>query len=244
MHACSRMYVLLEIGGRFEVCCTAVFCPCCVSYHLRKRALHNDMRRYLCCNGDWPCSGRCSEQSCPEFCLCLESFVCFTQSVASTRWMLQDEMKLRNTDCDNCIIGTMFAAQYLACLCWIAACISGNDVINQLAILTDHVADILWVCACLQTQHKVQLDERDNNPAVAQPYIAPPPQMMQGGPGMSPAQSYAQGYPPQNYAGYPPPQGQGYGQGYPPPQNQGYGQGYPPPQGQGYGQGYPPPPPP
>ena len=28
-------------------------------------------RRYLCCNGDWPCSGRCGEQRCPEFCLCL-----------------------------------------------------------------------------------------------------------------------------------------------------------------------------
>lgn len=26
----------------------------------------------------------------------------------------------------------------------IAACISGNDVINDLAILADHIADILW----------------------------------------------------------------------------------------------------
>ncbi len=43
-----------------------------------------------------------------------------TQSVASTRWMLQDEMRLQNTECDNCIIGTMFAAQYLACLCWVS----------------------------------------------------------------------------------------------------------------------------
>ena len=30
------------------------------------------MRRYICCNGDWPCSGRCSEQSCPEACLATE----------------------------------------------------------------------------------------------------------------------------------------------------------------------------
>ena len=26
----------------------------------------------------------------------------------------------------------------------IAACISGNDVINELAILADNIADILW----------------------------------------------------------------------------------------------------
>lgn len=28
--------------------------------------------RYVCCNGDCPCSGRMAEQSCPEFCLCME----------------------------------------------------------------------------------------------------------------------------------------------------------------------------
>ena len=153
------------------VCCLSVFCPCCVSYHLRKRVLRGDMSRYLCCNGDWPCSGRCGEQSAPEFCLGLEVggwvagagccrrasnsaprrlhaeqfasgcqrplwahppahrtpacpqpvpasvphptighrplsvlqvICCFGQSVASTRWAIQDEMHLRNTQCDNC----------------------------------------------------------------------------------------------------------------------------------------------
>ena len=29
-------------------------------------------RRYICCNGDCPCSGRLGEQSCPEFCLAVE----------------------------------------------------------------------------------------------------------------------------------------------------------------------------
>ena len=27
--------------------------------------------------------------------------------------------RLQNTQCDNCIIGTMIAAQYLACCCWV-----------------------------------------------------------------------------------------------------------------------------
>ena len=30
---------------------------------------------------------------------------CFTQSVASTRWMIQDEQRIQNTKCDNCLIG-------------------------------------------------------------------------------------------------------------------------------------------
>jgi hypothetical protein len=36
------------------------------------------------------------------------------------------------------------SCRYLACICWLAACISGNDVLNELAQLTDNIADILW----------------------------------------------------------------------------------------------------
>jgi hypothetical protein len=83
-------------------CCFSVWCSWCASYQLRKRALHGDMTRYLCCGGFLPCSGRCGEAKCPEVCLCLETVFCFPQSVASTRWMIQDEMQLQNTKCDNC----------------------------------------------------------------------------------------------------------------------------------------------
>lgn len=31
---------------------------------------------------------------------------CFAQSVAATRWAIQDELRLQTTPCDNCIIGT------------------------------------------------------------------------------------------------------------------------------------------
>lgn len=218
-------------------CCVSAFCSCCVSYHLRKRVLRGDMSRYLCCNGDWPCSGRCGEQSSPELCLCLEVSCCFAQSVASTRWAIQDEMHLQNTKCDNCIIGTMIFAQYLACICWLAACISGNDVLNDLAQLTDMIADILWcsVCACMQTQHKVQLDERDSNPSiVVAPYAAPAPQAMHPGgypPQPAPYGAAPYGAPPPQQGMYPPPPPQ-YGApppgAYPPPP-----QAYPPPQGWG-----------
>ena len=35
----------------------------------------------------------------------LQVCFCFTQSVASTRWMIQDELRVQNTQCDNCLIG-------------------------------------------------------------------------------------------------------------------------------------------
>lgn len=133
------------------------------------------VRRYICCNGTCPCSGRCGEQNAPEFCLAMEVCCCFAQSVAATRWGIQDELRLQTTQCDNCIIGTsewssrnapgtaarvgaagldgssvraqasaiarflktacclsscvcaaVIFAQYFACLCSIAACLTGE----------------------------------------------------------------------------------------------------------------------
>ena len=52
--------------------CTTDCSGYCASYQLRKQALYNDMTRYTCCNGAFPCSGRCGEQKCPQFCLCVE----------------------------------------------------------------------------------------------------------------------------------------------------------------------------
>lgn len=208
---------LTETFKRPGFCCYAAFCGWCASYGLRKQLLYNDMSRYICCNGTCPCSGRCGEQNAPEVCLALEVCCCFAQSVAATRWAIQDELRLQTTQCDNCIIGTMICASYFACLCSIAACLTGSDEINQLAQVLDCVADILWcsVCACMQTQHKQELDSRDQRGGAGggmAPHNAPAVQMIQTG-----------GYPPQQHAGYPPQQG--YGQpppGYPP--QQGYGQ--------------------
>ncbi|CAI0476137.1 unnamed protein product, partial [Linum tenue] len=61
--------------SRLSDCCLALWCGPCVSYLLRKRALYNDMSRYVCCAGYMPCSGRCGESKCPEFCLCTEVLV-------------------------------------------------------------------------------------------------------------------------------------------------------------------------
>ncbi|CAL5222266.1 g4604 [Coccomyxa viridis] len=220
-------------------CIFSAFCPNCVSYLNRKQALYGDMTRYICCAGHCPCSGKMKEQECPEFCLGMEVCFCFTQSVASTRWMIQDEQRIQNTKCDNCLIGAMVTAQYLACLCDIAACLSGSQEVAELAHCTDNIAQVLWcsVCACMQTQVKVQMDERDAGGHAAPNPLQPPGQQTmgysayagppQGGPPPQQQQQQQQG-PPQHYPQYPqyPPQGQGqpnYPQ-YPP-------QGYPPQQG-------------
>lgn len=56
----------------------------------------------------------------------------------------QDELRLKTTKCDNCIIGTMIALQYIACICHIAACVTGSGEMAQLASLVDCIADIVW----------------------------------------------------------------------------------------------------
>uniref|UniRef100_A0A166D4Y5 Rhodopsin n=1 Tax=Daucus carota subsp. sativus TaxID=79200 RepID=A0A166D4Y5_DAUCS len=166
----------------------------CVSYLLRKRALYNDMSRYVCCAGYMPCSGRCGESKCPEFCLGTEGF--------------------------------MFCLQQVACIFSIVAMIVGSDELSEASQLLNCLADVVYctVCACMQTQHKIEMDKRDGVFGT-QPMSIPPAQQMS---------RLDQPYPPT--VGYPPPQPYGQPQpyGYPPPQAQPYPPtGYPP-------QGYPP----
>ncbi|XP_019444659.1 PREDICTED: uncharacterized protein LOC109348608 [Lupinus angustifolius] len=199
-------------------CCFSLWCAPCASYLLRKRALYNDMSRYTCCGGYMPCSGRCGESKCPEFCLCTEVFLCFGNSVASTRFMLQDEFNIQTTQCDNCIIGFMFCLQQLACIFSIVAMIVGSEEISEASQLLSCLADFVYctVCACMQTQHKVEMDKRDGifGP---QPVMAVPPaqQMSRIDQGVPPSVGYA-------------PQPAAYGQpyGYPAPATQ-PPQGYP-----------------
>lgn len=215
-------------------CLYAVCCSNCVAYFQRKKIMYGDLTNYTCCNGDTCISGRLGEKSCPEFCLCVEVCCCFPSAVATNRFMIQDEMRVMNTECDNCLIGFMLLMNQLACIFRLAAIISQSDEIEQLADILDCIADLTYcsVCACMQTQHEEQLKVRETSgPSPGGPMQPPPQMQMQAMPppqgqmyapqaGYAPQPAvYAQpqpGYPPQ---GYPP-------QGYPP-------QGYPP---QGYAQ--------
>ncbi|MQL89328.1 hypothetical protein Taro_021901 [Colocasia esculenta] len=195
----------------------------CVSYLLRKRALYNDMSRYVCCAGYLPCSGRCGESRCPELCLCTEVFLCFPNSVASTRFLLQDEFNIQTTQCDNCIIGFMFCLQQIACIFSIVAmCVGGGELQDAAQILNCFSnAVYLTVCACMQTQHKVEMDKRDGKFGPPPVMAVPPPQQMS---------RFDQPVPPP--AGYLPQPGYGQPYAYPPPPAQGYtaaAAAYPPP---------------
>ena len=149
------------------------------------------MRRYSCCQG-YHCfqPGCFHEDSCPEVCLLLESTFCFANSVLSTRSLVQDEMLVGNTSCDETLIGIVVAIEELACLCRCAASLSGNHELHDL------------VCACMQTQHKIQLDARDSgNYVVPAPSMVAPMQMqMQMQPMQMQPMAYAQQpMPPQMY---------------------------------------------
>ncbi|XP_071695845.1 uncharacterized protein [Rutidosis leptorrhynchoides] len=237
-------------------CCFAFFCGPCASYKLRKRALYGDMSRYTCCGGYMPCSGKCREHKCPRFCLFTEVICCFGNSVASTRFMLQDEFNIQTTKCDNCIIGCMVCLQQCACICSLIACIIGSDELKEASQLLNCSADLVFcsVCACMQTQHKVEMDKRDGKfgmlpmevppvqqmTRIDQQYLPPPHTQYEQPPHygypMQPQPPPHQGYPPhhQGYppAAYPPPY-QGYPPAAYPPPHQGYPP-YPPPPHQGY----------
>jgi hypothetical protein len=180
--------------------------------------MFNDLTNYTCCNGDMCISGRCGERKCPEFCLVMEVCCCFPSAVATNRFMIQDEQRVMNTECDNCLIGFMLCMNQLACIFRIAAMISGSDTLEEAANILDCIADVTYVsvCACMQTQHHEQLKLRDPNarPPAPSPTMAPQQMQMQMRP-MPPPRHPQQAYAPQQvYA----PQSQVYA-----PQSQVYG---------------------
>ena len=113
----------------------------------------------------------------------MEVFCCFPSSVMSTRLMLQHEMQIGNSSCDENMLCCIGACECFACI------VSMAD--PQYGDLAHTLADGLYYgsCACMQTQHKVQMDARDNGTYVAPAFMAPPEvQSMGGGYGAVPAQ--------------------------------------------------------
>ncbi|KAJ3682038.1 hypothetical protein LUZ60_014611 [Juncus effusus] len=236
--------LMRTVQADFPFCCLSLWCGPCVSYMLRKRALYNDMSRYVCCAGYLPCSGRCGESRCPEFCLATEVILCFGNSVASTRFLLQDEFNIQTTQCDNCIIGFMFCLQQIACIFSIVAAIVGSQELSEASQILSCLSDLVYwtVCACMQTQHKIELDKRDGKFGPSPMAIPPAQQMSRLDQPIPPPVGYPPygqpppvGYPPQQ-----PPYGQPPPVGYPPQQPVGYP---PQPPAGGYPQpgSYPPP---
>ncbi|KOM57132.1 hypothetical protein LR48_Vigan11g016400 [Vigna angularis] len=123
--------------------------------------------------------------------------------------------------------GFMFCLQQIACIFSIVAMIVGSEEIQEASQLLSCLADFVYctVCACMQTQHKIEMDKRDGKFG-PQPVMSVPPvqqmsridQQVPPSVGYAPQPAYGQPY------GYPPapPPSQGYpAPGYPP-------TGYPP----------------
>ncbi|KAK8630960.1 hypothetical protein V6N13_079729 [Hibiscus sabdariffa] len=217
-------------------CLLSAVCSQCVSFGLRKQALHNEMSRYVCCAGYMPCSGKCQEDKCPTFCLCLEVFCCLSNSVASTRFLLQDEYDIQTTQCDNCLIAFMIILGQVACICHLLACLTGNEDLQDVAEILTCLSDLVYctVCACMQTQHKAEMDYRHSVPGGGVMMVPTVQQMSRFDHPVPPNVTQQPQYPPAQYSAGPYPAQQGHWQQQPP----AYGYGYPAGP-QPYMQGYP-----
>ncbi|RVX10030.1 hypothetical protein CK203_012924 [Vitis vinifera] len=154
------------ISADCPYCCFATFCAPCASYMLRRRALYNDMSRYVCCGGYMPCSGRCGESRCPEFCLCTEvSLILFRFSFAlqiqlpahvlcckmssifrqqnAITALLYFSFSLKNTLTHH-IFGFMFCLQQVACIFSIVAMIVGSNEIEEASRILSCLSDIVY----------------------------------------------------------------------------------------------------
>eukprot|EP00049_Salpingoeca_infusionum_P027888 m.34858 g.34858 ORF g.34858 m.34858 type:complete len:192 (+) comp9822_c0_seq1:375-950(+) len=140
-------------------CLLSLFCSQCVSYHLRSRYLKYDLSRYECCAGEQDLPMECCycrDTACPWFWLGVETTFCHPMSMMGTRNALQDDLQLENTCADKSIFCLMFGVRLFSCLFRSCGCL-------PLANFCEAQANncFLCVCACIQTQTKLQLDARD-----------------------------------------------------------------------------------
>ena len=107
------------------MCCFTYLCPAPAVCMMRKRALNNDMTKYVCCQGyfDNPIcrAGHCYETKYPNTCLCLESFCCLGPSMSATRLFVMDMYDLQPDSCDNRLIRFSNCMQFFSCVCSIAS---------------------------------------------------------------------------------------------------------------------------
>eukprot|EP00298_Acanthocystis_sp_HF-20_P029887 c8855_g1_i1.p1 GENE.c8855_g1_i1~~c8855_g1_i1.p1 ORF type:complete len:202 (+),score=41.69 c8855_g1_i1:25-630(+) len=149
-------------------CCLAFFCPHCVAYNLRKRALHNDMTRYICCQGylgSCCCfkPGEMGERSCPECCLCMEVCCCLGLSMSSTRFVLMDEYSIQPDICDYRLMCFSNTLQILSCICMIAGIFF--PPLRSIARSVHHLARLVFmiILSCMAGQIDLELKLRSEN---------------------------------------------------------------------------------
>ncbi|CAM9495650.1 unnamed protein product [Chrysoparadoxa australica] len=147
-------------------CCVGSFCSCCSQFHIRKRALDNDMTKYQCCQGYFPgcCCfkpGKMGEKSAPTCCLCLESFCCLSCALSTNRMVIMDKFQVHPDPWDNRIIRFNNFLQLLSCVCNLAAiCV---EELREFARILDLIAQLVFysTAGCMTGQMMTELDYQD-----------------------------------------------------------------------------------
>ena len=145
-------------------CCCGLFCPGPSACYLRKEVLGGNMAEYSCCQGYFDCccfrAGQVGEEQCPEVYLCVESFCCTHFATQANRFYMMDTRDIKPDPCDNRLVRCHNFMQCLACICELAACLSGDDGVADAASIIRVIADCMYVSimACMTAQVAAELD--------------------------------------------------------------------------------------
>ena len=105
-------------------------------------------------------AGMCNEQSCPEFCLGVESVICLGPSISSSRLFVMDHYDLRPDPCDNQLIRFSNCLALLSCVCDILS-IFHRDL-RHLAHTIDLISNCVFysTVGCMTSQVLAELNFR------------------------------------------------------------------------------------
>mmetsp|Transcript_146882 Transcript_146882/g.366322 ORF Transcript_146882/g.366322 Transcript_146882/m.366322 type:complete len:227 (-) Transcript_146882:69-749(-) len=134
-------------------CCFAFWCGPCMAYSQRNELLDITGEPYICCAGlcpCGPCSKPCSDRN-PW--LCLEVCCCTSQAILGNRFMIQTRFDRQNDPCDDCLLTLVCLFD---CLALFARCFMDEETADCLKAASDCL--YATVCACMLTQHKVELE--------------------------------------------------------------------------------------
>ena len=165
--------------------CTSCLFPCCTLYKQRKYLLNNDMNKYICCNGIFPCTSCECVKECPGLCLTCEMCICPGCAASTNRNMMMNLYNISENAKDTCLFCINNICQCAMCLCGsqTAECVRnipiiGSDISNVLDCcgsiigtndenITKLFADCFFCCICTcmlaQTENEI-MQIKENNP--------------------------------------------------------------------------------
>ena len=83
-----------------------------------------------------------------------QTVCCFANSVVVTRWLIQDELFVMNTQCDNCLMAWLIFIEDVACIFRCAGDLTGSPMLEEIGALLTCAADLSYcsICACMQAR--------------------------------------------------------------------------------------------